>query len=47
MEQIINKYYADNAKELHRVVDKILMNFGGTVGKYIQAYYSSILLKSG
>ena len=40
MEQILNKYYADNARELHRVVDKILMNFGGISNKDVDDFYS-------
>ena len=27
MEQILMMYYADNAKNLHRLVDKILLKF--------------------
>ncbi len=33
MEQILNEYYADNARKLHRVVDRILSRFGGLYGK--------------
>ena len=30
---ILNAYYADNARKLHRVVDKILFKFGGLSSK--------------
>lgn len=33
MEQIVNAYYADNAKKLHKTVDKILVRFGGLTDK--------------
>ena len=33
MEQILITYYADNAKNLHRMVDKILLKFGGLSDK--------------
>lgn len=29
----MDSYYADNAKKLHKVVDKILSKFGGLSGK--------------
>ena len=40
MEQILITYYADNAKKLHKVVDKILLNFGGLSGKDLDDFYS-------
>lgn len=40
MEQILNKYYADNAKKLHKVVDKILKRFGGLSDKDVDDFYS-------
>lgn len=40
MEQILNIYYADNAKKLHRVVDKILLKFGGLSDKDLDDFYS-------
>lgn len=40
MEQILNSYYADNAKKLHKVVDKILMKFGGLSDKDLDDFYS-------
>lgn len=40
MDQILNKYYADNAKKLHRVVDKILKRFGGLSDKDVDDFYS-------
>ena len=40
MEQILNTYYADNAKKLHRVVDKILLKFGGLSDKDLDDFYS-------
>ena len=40
MEQILNKYYADNAKKLHKVVDKILLKFGGSSDKDVDDFYS-------
>lgn len=36
----INSYYADNAKKLHKVVDKILFKFGGLSGKDRDDFYS-------
>lgn len=38
--QIINAYYADNAKKLHRAVDKILLKFGGLSNKDLDDFYS-------
>lgn len=40
MERILNLYYADNAKKLHRVVDKILIKFGGLSDKDSDDFYS-------
>lgn len=40
MEQILNSYYADNAKKLHKVVDKILLKFGGLSNKDLDDFYS-------
>lgn len=40
MEQILNTYYADNAKKLHRTVDKILLKFGGLSDKDLDDFYS-------
>lgn len=40
MEQILNAYYAENAKKLHRVVDKILLKFGGLSDKDLDDFYS-------
>lgn len=40
MEQIINSYYADNAKKLHRMVDRILFKFGGVSNKDMDDFYS-------
>lgn len=36
----INGYYADNAKKLHRMVDKILVKFGGLSNKDLDDFYS-------
>lgn len=40
MEQILNAYYVDNAKKLHKMVDKILLNFGGLSDKDMDDFYS-------
>ena len=40
MEKILNAYYADNAKKLRAVVDKILFGFGGISGKDYDDFYS-------
>lgn len=40
MEQIVNAYYADNAKKLHKTVDKILVRFGGLTDKDTDDFYS-------
>jgi len=37
---ILNAYYADNARKLHRVVDKILFKFGGLTYKDMDDFYS-------
>lgn len=40
MEQILNQYYADGAKKLHAIVDKILLKFGGIYQKDYDDFYS-------
>lgn len=40
MEEILIKYYADNAKELRRLVDKIRFGFGGVSEKDADDFYS-------
>lgn len=40
MEQILNSYYADNARKLHKIVDKILLKFGGLSNKDLDDFYS-------
>ena len=40
MEQILNTYYANNAKKLHNTVDKILLKFGGLSDKDLDDFYS-------
>lgn len=37
---ILDKYYADNAKRLHKVVDKIVSKFGGLSNKDMDDFYS-------
>ena len=37
---ILNSYYADNAKKLHKVVNKILVKFGGLSNKDLDDFYS-------
>ena len=37
---ILNTYYADNAKKLRKVVDRILFKFGGLYGKDKDDFYS-------
>lgn len=37
---ILNSYYADNAKKLHKVVDKIVLKFGGLSSKDTDDFYS-------
>lgn len=39
-DQILNTYYAQNARKLHRTVDKILLKFGGLSGKDFDDFYS-------
>lgn len=38
--QILDTYYADNARKLHRVVDRILSKFGGLSYKDTDDFYS-------
>lgn len=40
MDQILYTYYADNARKLHRMVDRILSKFGGIYGKDKDDFYS-------
>ncbi|MDE6530887.1 MAG: hypothetical protein K2K96_08945 [Lachnospiraceae bacterium] len=40
MEQILNTYYENNAKKLHRMVDKIILKFGGISNKDLDDFYS-------
>lgn len=40
MQPHIDAYYADNAKKLHRIVDKILYKFGGLSNKDMDDFYS-------
>lgn len=40
MEQILSKYYQNNAKKLHKVVNKILLKFGGLSDKDLDDFYS-------
>ena len=40
MEQILNLYYENNAKKLRRIVDKILLKFGGLSDKDLDDFYS-------
>lgn len=37
---IVNGYYKNNAKKLHNIVDKLLLNFGGIENKDKDAFYS-------
>ena len=37
---ILNAYYADNARKLHKTVDKILFKFGGLSDKDMDDFYS-------
>lgn len=37
---ILDEYYADNAKKLHKVVDKIVLKFGGLSNKDLDDFYS-------
>ena len=40
MEQILNTYYSNNARKLHKIVDKILLKFGGLSDKDLDDFYS-------
>ena len=40
LEEIIYDYYADNAKKLRKIVDRILLKFGGLSGKDMDDFYS-------
>lgn len=40
MEQMLKAYYADNARKLHKTVDKILLKFGGLSDKDLDDFYS-------
>lgn len=40
MEKILITYYSDNAKKLHKMVDKILLKFGGFSNKDLDDFYS-------
>ena len=40
MDKILITYYEDNAKKLHKVVDKILLKFGGLSDKDLDDFYS-------
>lgn len=40
MEQILITYYANNAKKLHNIVNKILLKFGGLSDKDMDDFYS-------
>ena len=40
MDQILYTYYADNARKLRRVVDRILLKFGGLSNKDMDDFYS-------
>ena len=39
-ESILEDYYSDNARKLHKVVDKILVKFGGLSDKDKDDFYS-------
>lgn len=40
LEQIINTYYADNAKKLHTVINQIFItHYGGIIGKDVEEFY--------
>lgn len=39
-QSILDTYYADNAKKLHRIVDGILSKFGGLSNKDKDDFYS-------
>lgn len=40
MDQVLNEYYANNARKLRRVVDRILLKFGGLYNKDRDDFYS-------
>ncbi len=40
MEQILEMYYADNARKLRGLVDKLIQKFGGIPDKDIEDFYS-------
>ena len=40
MDKMLITYYANNAKKLHKVVDKILLKFGGLSDKDLDDFYS-------
>lgn len=40
MDQILITYYSNNAKKLHRMIDKILLKFGGLSDKDLDDFYS-------
>ena len=40
MDKILVTYYSNNAKKLHKVVDKILLKFGGLSDKDMDDFYS-------
>ncbi len=40
MDKILIKYYANNARKLHKVVDRILLKFGGLSNKDLDDFYS-------
>ena len=40
MERILSDYYQNNAKKLHRTVDKILLKYGGISDKDLDDFYS-------
>lgn len=40
LQPILDTYYADNAKKLHKVVDRILSRFGGLSNKDMDDFYS-------
>jgi len=40
MDRILMAYYADNARKLHKIVDSILLKFGGISDKDLDDFYS-------
>lgn len=40
MDQILITYYSNNAKKLHKMVDKVLLKFGGLSNKDLDDFYS-------